>query len=217
MAVEKLSNLLCLCVCVCVICPVVSDSLLSHRLQPARLLCSWDSPGKNKNTTVGCHSLLQGIFQAQGSNSGLLHCRQILYYLSHQGNPTWPRWQELMAEPDSNPSLLDLKVLWEQEPLGLILPKQPLSAFPQHGQWRGLAQIISVALDQSVWASHVALVVKNPFATAEGADSVPGLGRFPGVGYGNPLQCSDLKNSMDRGAWWATIHGLAKSQTQLSY
>ena len=43
-----------------------------------------DSPGKN--TGVGCHSLLQGIFPTQGSNLGLLHCRQILYHLSHQGN-----------------------------------------------------------------------------------------------------------------------------------
>ena len=41
------------------------------------------SPGKN--TGVGCHALLQGIFPTQGSNSGLPHCRQILYYLSHQG------------------------------------------------------------------------------------------------------------------------------------
>ena len=43
-----------------------------------------DSPGKN--TGVGCHSLLQGIFPAQGSNSCLLHFRQILYHLSHQGS-----------------------------------------------------------------------------------------------------------------------------------
>ena len=42
-----------------------------------------DSPGKN--TGVGCHTLLQGIFPTQGSNPGLLHCRQILYRLSHQG------------------------------------------------------------------------------------------------------------------------------------
>ena len=41
-----------------------------------------DSPGKN--TGVGCHALLQGIFPTQGSNPGLLHCRQILYHLSHQ-------------------------------------------------------------------------------------------------------------------------------------
>ena len=37
---------------------------------------------------------------------------------------------------------------------------------------------------------------------------IPGLGRFPGEGNGNPLQYSSLKNSMDRGAWWATVHGV---------
>ena len=63
-------------------CSVMSDSL-----QPmdyfASLLCPWNSPGKN--TGVGCHFLLQGNFLTQGSNPGLLHCRQILYHLSHQG------------------------------------------------------------------------------------------------------------------------------------
>ena len=44
-----------------------------------------DSPGKN--TGVGCHALLQGIFLTQGSNPGLPHCRCVLYHLSHQGNP----------------------------------------------------------------------------------------------------------------------------------
>ena len=51
---------------------------------PTRLLCPWNSPGKN--TRVSCHFLLQGIFPTQGSNLGLLHCRQILYHLSHQGS-----------------------------------------------------------------------------------------------------------------------------------
>ena len=46
--------------------------------------------------------------------------------------------------------------------------------------------------------------------------SVPALGRSPGGGHGNPLQYSGLENSMDRGAWWAIVHGVAKSQTQLS-
>ena len=46
---------------------------------PPRLLCPWNSPGKN--TGVGCHSLLHGIFPTQGSNRGFLHCRQILYRL----------------------------------------------------------------------------------------------------------------------------------------
>ena len=135
----------------------MSDSLQHHGLQPARLLCPWNSPGKNtglgclfllqeifwmqgmnlgllhrrwiftnwatilvlgtivlclvsrvqlcdpmdysqsgssdhgdspgKNTGVGCHALLQGIFPTQGLNLGLLNCRQILYCLSHQGSP----------------------------------------------------------------------------------------------------------------------------------
>ena len=59
--------------------------LRSHGLQPTRLPCPWNSPGKN--TGVCSHSLLQGIFPTQGSNMGLLHCRQILYHLSHQGSP----------------------------------------------------------------------------------------------------------------------------------
>ena len=49
------------------------------------LPCPWDFPGKN--TGVGCHSFLQGIFLTQGFNLGLLHCRQILHHLSHQRNP----------------------------------------------------------------------------------------------------------------------------------
>ena len=66
-------------------CPshsVMSDSLSPHGLQPARLLCPWNSLGKN--TRVGCHTLLQGIFSTQGSNPGLPLCRQILYRLSHK-------------------------------------------------------------------------------------------------------------------------------------
>ena len=46
--------------------------------------------------------------------------------------------------------------------------------------------------------------------------SIPGSGRSPGEGNGNPLQCSCLENSMDRGAWQATVHGVTKSQTRLS-
>ena len=61
-------------------------------------------------------------------------------------------------------------------------------------------------------------VVKNPPSTAGDArdvGSVPGLGRSPGGGNGNPHQFSCLENSMDRGGWWATVHGVAKSQKQL--
>ena len=72
------------------ICAVLSHSVMSNSLWSygpwyTRLLCPWNSPGKN--TRVSCHSLLQGIFLTQGSNPGLPHCRQILYHLSHQGRP----------------------------------------------------------------------------------------------------------------------------------
>ena len=60
--------------------------------------------------------------------------------------------------------------------------------------------------------SQVALMVKNPPINAgdiRDAGSIPGLGRSPG-GYGNPLQYSCLENPMDRGAWRAIVHGVAK-------
>ena len=74
-------------------CSVVPDSLQPRGLWPARLLlCWWDSPGKN--TGVDRHSLLQKIFPTQGSNPGLLHCRQILYYLRYREDPKQHGWSE---------------------------------------------------------------------------------------------------------------------------
>ena len=72
-------------VCVCVCYLVMSDSLQPHGLQSARLLCPWNSP--SKNTGVGCCCCLWGIFYPQGLNPDLLHCRQILDHLNHQGGP----------------------------------------------------------------------------------------------------------------------------------
>ena len=69
-----------------------------------------------------------------------------------------------------------------------------------------------------VWASQVTLVVKNPSANAgdvRDTHSIPGSGRSPEEGHGNALQYSCLENPMDRGAWWATVHGVTKSWTPL--
>ena len=63
--------------------------------------------------------------------------------------------------------------------------------------------------------SLVALMVKNSPASAGDTDSIPGLGRSPGGGHGNPLQYSCLENPMDRGIWRAAIHKVSKSQTGL--
>ena len=67
---------------------------------------------------------------------------------------------------------------------------------------------------QRLEESQVVLVVKNPPANtgdARDASSIPGLGRSPGVGNVNRLQYSYLENSIDRGAWGATVHGAAES------
>ena len=67
-------------------------------------------------------------------------------------------------------------------------------------------------------ASQVASVVKNLPVNAEDVrdvSSIPGLGRSPAGGNGNPLQSSCLENPMEREAWWATDHRVAKMQTQL--
>ena len=76
-----------------------------------------------------------------------------------------------------------------------------------HNDWHILAKV-----------SQVALVVKNlPAKAVDIRDMglIPGLGRYPGEGHGNPLQYSCLENPLDRGAWWTTLHsmGLQKSQT----
>ena len=65
------------------------------------------------------------------------------------------------------------------------------------------------------WGFPSGSVVKNPPINAGDESSIPGSGRSPGEGNDNPLQYSCLENPMDRGAWRATVHGIAKSWTQL--
>ena len=88
----------------CLLRPSIeSDSLRPHGWKPTRLLCPWDSPGKN--TGVGCHAVLQGIFLTQGSNPcllRLLHWQAGSVPLSHSG-----RWCSvfLLSAPNSNHTL----------------------------------------------------------------------------------------------------------------
>ena len=70
-------------------CVKVSHSAMFDSLRPHGLYSPWNSPGQNG---VGSLSLLQGLFSSQGSNPGLPHCRQILYQLSHEGNPRILEW-----------------------------------------------------------------------------------------------------------------------------
>ena len=80
--------------------------------------------------------------------------------------------------------------------------------------WRSLVwHIFSSFLDAFPGGSEA----KASACNAGDQGSIPGSGRSPGEGNGNPLQYSCLENPMDGGAWWATIHRVAKSRTQLSY
>ena len=102
----------------------MSDSLQPHGLLAARLLCPWNSLGKN--TGVGNHFLLQGIFLTQGSNLGLLFCRQILYHLSHQGvgNQTVKLQEFLLVARAFAGHLVCSSVNWAPA-LWSALPKAP--------------------------------------------------------------------------------------------
>ena len=79
-----------------------------------------------------------------------------------------------------------------------------------------LFEVIFQVLPSIFWASPVAQMVKNYPANAGDPGLIPGLGRSPGEGNGNPLQYACLENSVDRGDWGATVHGVAKSRTWLS-
>ena len=148
----------------------MSDSVRPYGLQPASL-CSWDSPGKN--TGVGCHALLQGIFLIQKLNPHLLHLTALAgRFFTTSTKITWTVFKLLeMRGPD---------------PMYLIL------IFPGG----------SVGKESACNVGDMSLI--------------PGLGRSPGEGNCNPLKNSCLENSMDRGDWWATVHGVTKSWTQLS-
>ena len=84
---------------------------------PTRLLHAWDFPGKG--TGVGCHFLLQGIFLTQGMNTGLPHCRQTLYHLSHQGSHNSQVINPILyslLEPTAPPTMTgSTKVHWKEQ------------------------------------------------------------------------------------------------------
>ena len=77
-----------------------SCSVVSNSLRPHELYSPWNSPGQN--TGVGSLSLLQGIFQTQGLNPALPHCRWILYQLSHKGSPRILEWAAFLFSRGSS-------------------------------------------------------------------------------------------------------------------
>ena len=100
------------------------DYLWPHGLQPTRLPCPWDSPAKN--TEEGCHALLQVIFLSQGLYPGLLHCRRILYCLSHWGSSKWWKGAWLtQAEETSSKNIKRHERTWQSENVSSVSKRVP--------------------------------------------------------------------------------------------
>ena len=183
-----------LCFLLLPVYPGISHSVVSNSATPwtaarrAPLSVGFSRQG------VGCHFLLQGIIPTQGSNPGLLYCRQILYHLRHAGKP-----KDGHSLSIHRPAICTVS--------GFFMPTILQTSFRhKHSEFS--------QLPRDLWASQVSRVVKNSPANAgdlikEGL--IPGLGRSPGGGNGTPLQYPCLENPMDRGAWWAIVDGVTKS------
>ena len=111
-------------------------------------------------------------------------------------------------------------ISWSQRPLILCW-----KSYTRLGTWHVFNKVLLsgwcwILFLGMWWASQVVLVVKNPSANARiirDKRSIPGSGRSPGGGNGNPLQFSCLENPMDKGAWRAMVHRVTKSQTWLKW
>ena len=176
---------------------------MSDSLQPHGLYSPWNSPGQN--TGVGSLSLLQRIFPTQGLNPSLSHCRQILYQMSHKGNPRMLEWVAI-------PSPVDLPNPGIREALGrlrttLNFKQSKMTASVSHPNTNIILRIR--CRKHLGGCSSMAQLVKNPPAMQE--TLISRLERSSGEGKGYPLQCSGLENSMD-----CIVHGVTESRTQLN-
>ena len=101
-----------------------SPSVVSNSLWPHGLYSPWNSPGQN--TRVSSLSLFQGIFPTQGSNPGLLHCRRVLYHLSHKGNPGV--WGWLNIQNLTNVKCHSNRIKHRDFPDGPVVKSPPVNA-----------------------------------------------------------------------------------------
>ena len=201
-------------------CPTLCDPI--DYSPPGFSLCG-DFPGKN--TGVGCQVLLQGIFPTQGLNPGLQHCRQILYYLSHQGSLTSSLVARIWCFHHPDPASISG---WEPKSYFKLLKVKATQGHSWHQELVLLALLLKwlhfcftpVLLPGKSHGPR-SLVGFSPWGLEE-SDTTERLHFYfslscTGEGNGNPLQCSCLGNPRDGRAWWAAIYGVAQSRTRLKW
>ena len=162
------------------------------QLSYSRLLCPQDSP--DKNTRVGCNTFFQGVFLIQGWNQ-CLFCigKWVLYHQHHLGSPWYTRL-----------CYIYYIMLYYNYPIG-------------EGNGNPLQySCLENPMDGRAWQATAHGVAKSQ-AQPSDFTSLTSLTSYliTGEGNGSPLQCSHLENPMDRGAWWAMVHGVAESWTWL--
>ena len=158
---------------------------MSNSLQPHGLYSPWNSLGQN--TRVVNLSFLQGIFPTQGSNLGLLHCRQILYQLSHKGSPRILEW---IAYPFSRGS----SQLRNRTGASCI-------ADGFFTNWATFTYFIYVLfIHINIYIYYIILYTYYTHISCNTGDlgSILGSEKSPEEGNGNPLQYSCLENPMDK-------------------
>ena len=121
-------------------------------------------------------------------------------------------WEDPLQDMATHSSILAWRIPWTEEPGGL----QSMGLQRVWHDWETNTSSFHFHYHLHVLGFPGILPVKNPPAEVEDMGSIPELGRSPGEGNGNLLQSSCLRNPMDKGAWWAAVHVVAKSQTQLS-
>ena len=132
-----------------------------------------------------------------GSNPGPLHYKRILYRLNHYGSSP-PDQGESLSVPSCCPAPPEDRILAES-----------CSGHPEIGWWDASRK--HLPMDQLGFPRSI--IGKESVCNAGDLRLIPGLGRSPGEGNGNRLPYSCLENIMDREAWQATVHGVAKSGT----